>query len=287
MFSTDDAAAVRTAHLVWGGRPEGVEPADWLYSAWWAPTPGPDPTATPPGLPPLGGRLRVAHGGSLRWLTGCRVTATGEAGSVVVAAPGGFDRALSQGDHWNPARPGLPARVGDEVTAVDRSGGYESEGWWRTWGGGWDLTRPAPDVSRCYLAVAAQHLTRLVAVLPAALDRETIGWTLKIGAADGMLARPDAVVLYVHDTDRDTALGIVSELLRPWLRPDRALPFTRRAAAGVCWAEDPGGDESFGQVRCRLLATGFMAGGDPVVAAAHAFETAAIDPAQPHLRSRP
>ena len=294
VFSADDAAAVLAARRIWstlagtGDAHAGVV-ADQLYARWWAAPAesGSLPAASHRGSPPLAGRLRVAHSGSGRWITRCRVIALGAAGSVVVTTPSGFDRALTQGDHWCPTRPGLPVRVGDEVVGVDRSGGYESEGWWRTWSGGWDMTRSAPDVSRAYLSVTPAGVEEVPRRLPDALDGAGIPWTMKIGVVEGMLARPDAVVCYVRDADREAMLALITSVLGGALAPGPRVPFTSPAAPGLCWAEDPGDGASFGQVRCGLLAGAFESGGAPVPAAEAAFRAAGLDPARPHLRSQP
>lgn len=286
MFPSEDAEAILVAYSVWRRLPN-TDRANALYGAWWAtPVAGFVANTQVSGAPPLEGALRVEHAGSRRWVNGCRVTGLGVAGAVVVTTPDGVSRALSQGDYWCPQRPGLPPRVGDEVVGVDRSGGYASEGWWRTWAGGWDLTRPAPDVSRAYLGLRPDGVLEAARHLPTALDRAGLPWTVKVAALEGMLSRRDAAVLYVRDGDRDLALRIVASVLAAAFRADGPLPFTRPVVPGLCWAEDPGGEESFGQTRCTLLDAAFATGGDPVRAAESTFVAAGIDPALPHLRTR-
>lgn len=122
-------------------------------------------------------------------------------------------------------------------------------------------------------------------LLPPALDSAGIAWTLKTPALTGALARPDAAVCYVRDEDRAGALPLLAATMAGALAPGRAVPFTAPHSPGVSWAEDPGGEESFGQVCCGLLAQAFLRGGAPVEAAAQAFTRAGCDPAQPHTRS--
>ncbi|NHB83744.1 hypothetical protein G7085_00885 [Tessaracoccus sp. HDW20] len=70
------------------------------------------------------------------------------------------------------------------------------------------------------------------------------------------------------------------------LSPGGRVPFTATLVPGISWSEDPGGEDSFGQTRCRLLADAFTRGGPPVAAAEAAFVSAGLDPARPHLRAR-
>jgi hypothetical protein len=273
---TEQAMAIREAHRVW------VAGED-LYGGWYAAARAgvevPEPAG---GTPPLAGRLRVAH--SRRWLPGCQVTSTGLAGTVVVTTPDGHTRAVSQGDYWVPRRPGRPAAVGDVVVAVDRAGGYESEGWWRAWGGGWDVTRVRDDVTRVYLAVRPSLVVELARRLPDALDAAGLAWSLKIAALPEMLARPDAAVLYVLDRDRARVLDLLPAIAGDLVQGP-TVPFAAVLAPGIAWSEDPGTEQSFGQVRCELLATAFAEGdAEPVRAVERAFVRAGLDPAHPHLR---
>ncbi len=272
----DLAAAVREAHAAWRS---GAD----LYGGWYAAgRPGVAVPQPGKGAPPLAGQLRVAH--SRRWLPECRVTATGLAGTVVVATPDGHARAVSAGDHHVPTRPGRPARVGDAVVVVDRAGGYEAEGWWRTWGGGWDVTRIRPDVTRIYLGVRPDRVVELARRLPDAVDEAAVCWSLKVAAQPEMLARPDAAVLYVLDPDREAVLALLPDAIGD-LVEGTPPPFAAALAPGIAWSEDPGTEKSFGQTRCELLAGAFAAEpAEPVVAVEHAFLAAGLDPSRPHLR---
>ena len=287
MFPPEDAAAILEANAAWRGIPAEGRDADALYARWWA---APRDVAVPdedPGTPPLPGRLRVAQGGTRSWVPGCRVVALGAAGAVVVTTPRGVRRALTRGDHWAPSRPGRPARVGDMVTGVDRSGGYESDGWWRAGGGGWDLTRATPDVTRIYLAMAPTRILDVARLLPTALDDAGIAWTIKTTAISAALTRRDAAVCYVRDADRLVAFELVKRLLSGSLPQGGRVAFTAPLAPGISWSEDQGDEESFGQVRCRLLHEAFLTSDPPVAAAAAAFAAAQLDPARPHLRRAP
>ena len=78
--------------------------------------------------------------------------------------------------------------------------------------------------------------------------------------------RCDTAVLYVHRTDREAALALARSV-QPRVAPhmnDAVPALTLRLAPGLAFAEDPGGSESYGGNRCRLLAealTGAWAAG--------------------------
>lgn len=276
MFSAEDAAEIRRAHRLWSTDQD-------LYSAWYA-APRAEIAAVAPRTPPLAGLLRASQESS--WSSGCVVTMTGLADSIVVRTPAGATRAVSRGDYWSPARPGMPARVGDVVVTIDRAGGYESEGWWRAWSVGWDMTTTQPDVTRVYLSVRPDRVLDLPARLPSALDGAGLGWALKVAAVPAMLARPDCAVLYVHDHDREQAFGLVAATVTDLVDPAVRIPFTRVIVPGVAWSQDPGDGTSFGEHRCGVLAAAFAAAplADPVVAVEAGFLAAGLDPAHPHLR---
>ena len=289
MFSPEHQDAVRAAYASW--RTFGVSDVESgrqaLYGSWYA-TARPSANVPPraPAEPPLVGQLRLAHAGGRRWVAEAPVVALGLAGTVVVRLPGGGNRALSRGDFVG-ARPGLPAREGDLVTVVDRAGGYEVEGWWRTWGGDWDPTAPAPDVTRFYVGADPGRILEIVARLTAALADVPFGWSLKVASQAEFLVRPDPCLLYVKDEDRAQALSIVREAAHGRVLDGR-VPFTAPVEPGISWAEDPGGDRSFGETRCAALAEAFLTSPtDPVSAAGEAFRAAGLTPSAPHLRGAP
>lgn len=289
MFSPEHQDLVRAAYATWGtlGAKDVESGRQALYGGWYAAARSAALVPKPAlGEPPLVGQLRLAHHGGRRWVPGVPVIALGLAGAVVVSLPDGGVRALSRGDFIG-ERPGLPTREGDLVTVVDRAGGYEVEGWWRTWGGDWDPTSPSPDVTRIYVGADPARIQEIVARLTAALADVPFGWSLKVASQAEFLVRPDPCLLYVKDEDRAQALSIVREAAHGRVLDGR-VPFTAPVERGISWAEDPGGDRSFGETRCAALAEAFLTSPtDPVSAADEAFRAAGLTPSAPHLRGAP
>ena len=185
----EHAAQVRTAYDVLRAGHDGA-PADVLYRHWYAVRPpwrdAPDPWAAP-----VGCSARAAHDDAEVWAQAdSEVVGTGVAGVVVVATATGR-RALCRGEYVTTSgRVGFPPRVGDRVRAVRRHGGVVQDGWWRTWGSGWN---PRPDhgpLVRVYLRPVPGASARLVHEVTRSL-RGTDGWLLKIAASAEHLTRPD------------------------------------------------------------------------------------------------
>jgi hypothetical protein len=108
----------------------------------------------------------------------------------------------------------------------------------------------------CMPAGAAQ----LVRLLSVRLNREEIPYRLKLVDNPAAFTRADAAVLYIEPERYDDVAPIVADVyprMTPHLRA--AVPaLTLELAPGLGLAEDPGGDESFGTQRCRLLAEGII-----------------------------
>lgn len=86
-------------------------------------------------------------------------------------------------------------------------------------------------------------------------------FTLKVAAQPALYDdRCDTVVLFVEREDYLQASELlVEEATRAGLAPRAPTPaFTRRLGSGVAVADDPATAESFGELRCRLLAAGIL-----------------------------
>ncbi|ALO67462.1 hypothetical protein AS189_14385 [Arthrobacter alpinus] len=158
-FSPAHAKSLLQARAV-GAPPaaDGQDLAATLYSRWYA-APLAE-TRVDPAWPPLEGMLRVAQGEALGW-TPAIVIGQGAGGVAVARAADGRARALLRGSYTHQEgseRTGLPAQAGEHIMAVPRSGGVVSEGWWRSWGGGWDPRSAPQDVTRVYLGPALWEL---------------------------------------------------------------------------------------------------------------------------------
>ncbi len=135
---------------------------------------------------------------------------------------------------------------------------------------GLDVQATEPLI-RFYWNVSSAGAPRLVRALTERLNSARLPFRLKVVNAPERFTRCDAAVLYVRKTDH-------AKLVRPVrttydeLKSQMRSPipvFTRPIASGLGFAEDPGGGDSFGTHRCRILADGIIrayeAGCDSVV----------------------
>jgi len=286
----DHAAHVLAARDVLHGAIGDFAPADLLYSQWYA-VRSPDARASRRWDPPVATCVRAAHVGGSKWADAeSSVVATGIAGVIVVATARGR-RALCRGEYVTTSgRPGFPPRVGDRVRASQRLGAVVQDGWWRTWGPGWDLQGPSGPILRVYLHPAPGLVAPVVHAVTTALA-PAASWMLKLAPTADGLTRPDAVVAYLagvtQEQDRDAVAAAVSGLTG-----GAPPPLTEPLAEGIGWAEDPGTGASFGEVRCAAIATAYegLSGAEVsdrewLDAVADEFLSRGIDPASPH-RSR-
>lgn len=256
-----------------------------LYLNWYAASPS--TVDFDPNWPPLDGMLRVAQAESLGWRA-ATVARTGGGGVVVARGSDGRGRALLRGGYTRPeasSRCGLAPEAGERIVAVPRSGGIVSEGWWRSWGGGWDPRSAPPGTTRLYLSPDVWALPQLMGALTVLLEERSEPWMIKAATRAESVGRPDAVVLYLADA---AAFDAVVELCSGRVHPKPGPALTEQLAPGIAWAEDPGDGRSFGESRCLLVADALRRGGrsgflDAVEAE---FAAAGIDPARPHLRAR-
>ncbi|SDD30289.1 T3SS effector HopA1 family protein [Auraticoccus monumenti] len=293
-FSPAHAADVLAAARVWTGVRHADVPADELYRCWYA---APAAVAAwDPWWPPLGRLLRAGHAGSRSWTGPVRVARVGLAGTVVTRSASGDVRAHCRGDYVGTLGAGRDPVAGLDVRVLRRGGAHQVDGWWRTWGGGWSST-PGPRLSRLYLAPRTDSVVELVALLTRWLVDLERPWMLKCVAEPDLLGRPDAVVVYLPDDERESLWAAVARDVAGSTRPVR-VPLTAPLGPGVGWAHEPGNGTSFGETRCRLLAAALSAweatGAGPAVEAdpdlllehvAGQLRHHGVDPAAPHART--
>jgi hypothetical protein len=260
--------------------------AELLYRQWYA-VGSPSASALRRWDPPIASAARAAHRGLSDWVGDeVEVLATGIAGVVVVATPRGR-RALCRGEYVTTSgRPGFPPRVGDRVRCPRRLGAVVQDGWWRTWGAGWDPQHHPGPLVRVYLRPLRGAVAPIVHAVTNVLA-ETDSWLLKLAPTPEGLLRPDAVVAYLagagRETGRDTVVAAVVGLTG-----GPPPPLTEPLADGLAWAEDPGTGESFGEVRCAAVAAayaglqGSASEGVWLDAVAAEFGRRGLDPAGPH-----
>lgn len=288
-FSTTHAETLLRAHEV-GLDPEAQQfgVANFLYARWYAV--GQADVTLEAWWPPVEGMLRVAQSEALGWRP-ATVVRRGVGGVAVARDGSGRARALLRGGYAHTggsSRAGLPLEVGDDVVAVPRSGGIMSEGWWRTWGGGWDPRTAPADAIRVYISPDVSVLPSLVGCLTAALALKGDPWLLKSATEAQHLGRSDAVVVYLRNK---AAFDDILHCARKRVRHVPGPPLTAALAPGVTWADDPGDGRSFGESRCEIIAAALAHtdGGSSdafLVAAFDLFLAAGLDPVAPHLRGR-
>lgn len=285
----EHAEQVRTAYEVLRRSPADGEPAVVLYRDWYAVRP---PHAAPRDrwAAPVPGTARASHGAAAKWSADeFEVVATGIAGVAVVATAHGR-RALCRGEYLTTqGRAGFPPRVGDRVRTIERIGAVVQEGWWRTWGGGWDPRGVPGSLVRVYLRPAVGTVGRLVQAVTSALaEAGADEWLLKVAVTPDQLERPDACVAYLAGEARDRLRLSVAEAVAG-LTVGEPPPLTERLGEGIGWAEDPGTGESFGEVRCRAIATAYerLAGREASIdewleLVAGELRRRGLDPSAPH-----
>lgn len=151
----------------------------------------------------------------------------------------------------------------------------------------------APAIDRLYWHLRRDGAVPLVAAASEALNRAGVPFRLKVANNPRGFRRCDTAVLYTAREDRERALGLAVAIhARLGGRVRDAVPaLTLRLAPGLAFAEDPGGGESYGASRTRLVARGVLeawrAGeGDARAQAARveaAMADAGIDIGRPYL----
>jgi hypothetical protein len=111
---------------------------------------------------------------------------------------------------------------------------------------------------RVYWHVDAPGAETLVRETTRRFNRFQVPFRFKCLSYRELYDRYDAAVLFVGRRQWDITALLIRELydkVKDRLKPETPL-FTKRIAAGLSLAEDPGNGESFGTSRCRLVAEG-------------------------------
>jgi hypothetical protein len=155
---------------------------------------------------------------------------------------------------------GLPGAVlAAQRRAADRHRGPCEP--WRTWGEHWDpVAHPAEPLLRIYLACAPGTGLQTVATVTDRARAWSEPWLLSSRALHQPVPTADATVLTVPVASlaplRKHLARLVADL-RPFLASQAPL-LTLHVTRGVGIAECPGGDASYGEHRCRLVATAVL-----------------------------
>jgi hypothetical protein len=259
-----------------------VARAEALYAQWYPRAL--QPSDLPAGCPrDLAEMMRAAHAGFQDWESGWRVENVGRRGQVI-ARRGVEARLLERIDYASAARPGVLPRPGEEVSVPCRRDRVDpDDGWWRTSGRLWSWVEAPPDLIRLYFNLEVAGLPALIERLTHELADETDPWLLKCATNPAMYARADAIVAYLTPRAVERRASQIVELANGFAGHARARgpALTIPVAPGLAAAVDPGGNESFGAHRCRLIAE---AARDTVEAVLERFADDGVDPARPWAR---
>jgi hypothetical protein len=191
--------------------------------------------------------LSQANCGRGSWRSGWRIGAKGDDG-VAVTRPDGLTLLAPEEEVR-----------GDEVRVPKELRGRRP-GWYVALG---DAASPAGPRARLSWNIAAAGAATLVARITYALNGAGLPFELELPADPTGYARRDSAGLLLDRADFAAAMTLVRPLLRmlgAQLR-DGTPPFMHPLARGLAVADEPDGDERFGEQRCRLLAEAIVAGG--------------------------
>jgi hypothetical protein len=204
--------------------------------------------------------LRAAHADSARFEDGWTVLHLWPTGRIV-AARAHDRRVLDPIDYVSPDRPGLPPRPGSTVQAVARRDSVTAQpGYWMTFGSRWVHADGGAGRLRLYWNAGAASAPALVREITSRLGATGAPYALKLPSDAQAYGRTDAAVLFLPRGAFDAAvpeLRRVHAALAPSLAADTP-PLTRRLERGLGLAEDPPPGESYGSLRCRLVAEGLV-----------------------------
>lgn len=275
-------AAVEAA----AGAGESVDLAEHLYAAWYLGLGVDGPHGSPGPRSPVSENLldalRAADAATGRWEDGWSVAAVSSKGRVGVVREG-RRRVLHRVDVLPVAGPCLPPVPGAAVRVTARRDHADPGGFWFTFAGDWDETRPPVGVVRYYWNAPTPALPALVGAVTSALQGAGAAYGFKAVSIPAA-ARPDSAVLYLRRADAAALRPVLMAVHRQvgGLLDERTPPLALRLRPGLAVADDPETGESFGQHRCRLVAAG-LARARSVEAAVAGLVAGGIDPGRPYL----
>lgn len=215
----------------------------------------PAPATADPGSRSLVEQLAAANATKPRSETGWILAESWADGSVV-ATRAGRTRRFGPGqflpmDGSYPAPPGTPLAVQLPAGSATRQPGF-----YYCFGEGFRDVHDQAPIVRLYWNVTEARAAPFVAGVTGALNRYEIPFELKLTTDGAQFVRRDNAVLYLsQDLFHAAWLALAPVLPRLGAALDPDVPlFTKRLAPGVGLAEDPGGGDSFGSARSRLVA---------------------------------
>lgn len=263
---------------------------DWLYATWYS---VPDPAPLPSRClrsGDLASALRSSLPGSTSWQDGWVAMRCDRSGRCIAGREGQI-RDLLPGDYANISRPGVPPQPGDHIVIAKRIDWVDQST--AFWGAQAIAGEPHGPLVRLYFSVDSVHIGTVLNEVATILDRLAVKYSLKCPLRSSDYCRVDTLILYLEKDSWESAAPTIcafASSLEVYLR-DSVPPLTLKIAQGVGFAEDPGGSESFGQSRCRYLASAVLeiikhpdaSRTNNLQLLANALEASGIDPNQPWL----
>jgi HopA1 effector protein family len=232
---------------IMGRRQAGLEPAEALYAALHCRSSGRGAAASGftnwPGARDFADRLSMANAGRGTWQHGWAAHGT---------EPDGWSVAERHGVRFRVP----PGERRDGSVRIPKEHFELIPGFYLAHGdAGW--TRDDGDTVRIYWHIAPRGAERLVTLTTRLLNETAIGFQLKLVSEPLRYDRTDAAVLYLSRRDCARTFPWIEKIHRElgrWLR-SRVSLLVKPLAPGLGFAEDPGDGSSFGEHRCRLLAS--------------------------------
>jgi HopA1 effector protein family len=198
--------------------------------------------------------LSAANTGSGYWVDGWTVGAVGDGGDLVVERRG-LELTVGAADCSEPPAPGrtVGIRFPKELRSM-------SPGYYVACGDRLPDEDGRYPLVRLYWNLRAAGAVPFVRSATSCLNEAGVPFRLKVVNDPRGFTRCDAAVVYLVAPDLARAgdlLQAVHRQMSPHLNATTPA-LTKRLAPGLGYAEDPGGDESFGQHRCRQLADGII-----------------------------
>jgi hypothetical protein len=198
--------------------------------------------------------LSAANTGSGYWADGWTVRSMGNGDDLVVERRG-LELTVGAGDCSEPPAPGraVGIRLPKELRSM-------SPGYYVACGDRLPAEDGRHPLVRLYWNLRASGAVPFVRSATSCLNGAGVPFRLKVVNDPRGFTRCDAAVVYLAAPDLARAGDLLQAVYRqvsPHL--NSMIPaLTKRLASGLGYAEDPGGEESFGQYRCRQLADGII-----------------------------
>jgi hypothetical protein len=202
--------------------------------------------------------MSQANASKERWEEGWQIGQFLPSGEIY-ANKGAIQRAFWPGEFVRSGDYGQPPQQGTPISVfLPRESRTAQPGFYFAFGETLALAQDEFPTVRFYWNINRDGAAPLVKKISTSLNKYHVPFRFKVVSHPALLDRCDTAVLYVGRRYYRVAAELALETrdqLGQGIEP--AVPlFTLKLAAGLAFAEDPGGQESFGMSRCRLLAEG-------------------------------